>query len=342
MALSLQMKKFINSEHVGDYATIELPGFPDKNGEATPEDARIHYLEAGVGEPLILIHTIGQNIYTWRDVFQPLSEHYRVIALDLLGHGYSARPVQFDYTIAEQSDALRMFMDAKGIESAHIAAFSMGCLYALDFAAKNPERVGKLLLSTPGGLTKEMPLAVRMLESALLGGLACRLYNRRTTEKVLSECFFDLTLITPDVIDSYYATIADTYSRKAIQLSVANFDEVDVERLLRAVETETLILWGTEDRWHSSEACELYHAALGNAQFGVVRNAGHLLHEEKPVRFIEALLEYIPVPVDAMPGGAMPGGTVPGGTGSVDAGPGGTVLGGTGPGGRKPEARQGL
>lgn len=301
MALSLQMKKFVNSEHVGEYISIQLPGFPDKNGEAEPEDVRVHYMEAGVGEPLILLHTIGQSLYTWREVFHPLSEHYRVIAIDLLGHGYSGRPIQFDYTIQEHTDMLRLFMDAKGIESAHIVAFSISSLYALDFAAKYPERVGKLVLSAPGGITPEMPLPIRLLDNTLLGGIACRLYSRRTVEKVLAECFFDLTNINDDVLDSYYATIADTYSRKAIQLCVANLDEGDVEKLLRIIDVDVLLLWGSEDKWHPTESGELYHAALANAQFGVIRNAGHLLHEEKALRFVEAVLEYIPAPIDAAP-----------------------------------------
>ena len=298
MALALQMKKFINSEHAGDYVSIVLPGFPDKSGAATPEETKVHYLEAGVGEPLLLLHTVGQSLYTWRNVFNSLSEHYRVIAIDLIGHGYSGRPVQFDYTIAEHSDALRMFMDAKGIESAHVVGFSMGALYALDFIAKNPDRVGKVVLLSPGGITPEMPLAVRMLQSPLFGGLACRLYNRKTVERMLSECFFDLTNLTEDVLDSYFATVADPYSRKAIQLSVLNFDEQEVEKSLRNVSAPVLILWGGEDKWHNPNSSELYHAILENAQSSVIRNAGHLLHEEKAQRFVDAIMEYIPAPVD--------------------------------------------
>ena len=298
MALALQMKKFINSEHTGDYVSILLPGFPDKSGVSTPEETRVHYLEAGVGEPLLLLHTVGQSLYTWRNVFNALSEHYRVIAIDLLGHGYSGRPEQFDYTIAEQTEALRMFMDAKGIESAHIAGFSMGAIYALDFVIKYPDRVGKGVLVSPGGITQEMPLAVRMLQSPLFGGLACRLYNRRTVERLLSECFFDLTNINEEMLDLYYSTVADPYSRKAIQLSVTNFDEQEVEKALRSVEAAVLILWGGEDKWHNPDSSELYHAIMPNAQFAVVRNAGHLLHEEKAQRFVDAILEYIPAPVD--------------------------------------------
>ena len=298
MALALQMKKFINSEHTGDYVSVTLPGFPDKAGVATPEETRIHYLEAGVGEPLLLIHSVGQSLYTWRNVFNALSEHYRVIAIDLIGHGYSGRPEQFDYTIAEQSEIIRQFMDAKGIESAHFAGFSMGAIYALDFIVKHPERVGKAVLCSPSGITPEMPLSVRMLQSSLFGGIASRLYSRRTVERMLNECVFDLTNISDEVIDGYFATIADSYSRKAIQLSVLNFDETEVEKDLRAVRTEVLILWGAEDKWHPTAMSELYHAAIPDAKFGMIRNAGHLAHEEKAQRLIEAILEYIPAPID--------------------------------------------
>lgn len=298
MALALQMKKFINSEHTGDYVSITLPGFPDKSGVATPEETRVHYLEAGVGEPLLLLHTVGQSLYTWRNVFNALSEHYRVIAIDLLGHGYSGRPEQFDYTIAEHSDVIRQFMDAKGIESAHFIGFSMGAVYALDFIVKYPERVGKAVLSSPGGVTPEMPLAVRMMQSSIFGSIASRLYNHRTVERLLSECVFDLTNITEEVVGGYFATVCDPLSRKAVQLSVLNFDETEVEKDLRAVRSEVLILWGAEDKWHPTAMSELYHAAIPDASFGVVRNAGHLMHEEKPQRFVEAILEYIPAPMD--------------------------------------------
>ncbi len=298
MSLSLQVKKFINSEHTGDYVEILLPGFPDKEGETTPEPAKIHYIEAGSGEPMLLVHTVGQSFYTWRNVFEQLSQSYRVIAVDLLGHGYSSRPLQFDYTIREQSQALELFMDAMGIQSAHIVAFSMGALYALDLCIRAPHRVGRMVLSSPGGLTPQMPLLVRMIDSSLFGGLACRLYTYKSVENVLQDCLFDLTVLTNEVLEGYYSTIADNLSRKAIQLSLHNFDEQEVEKDLRTVDNEVLILWGAEDKWHAPDSSELYHAALKNAQFGVVRNAGHLMHEEKPQRFVEAVREYIPVLVE--------------------------------------------
>lgn len=337
MSLSLEVKKFINSEHTGEYIEIELPGelevrrprgkkaapapapaadldadveaveppvaeeaapeapAPEPEPEAQHERAKIHYLEAGTGEPLILVHTVGQSLYTWRRVFNRLSEHYRVIAPDLLGHGYSDRPLTFGYSIEEQADALRRFMDALGIESAHFAAFSMGCAYALKFAMQYPERVGRLVLLSPGGVTQDMPLFIRMIDSPMLGFLASRLYNLRTVEKLLQEAVFDLTNITPDVVQEYYRPASDLEGRRAIRLSLQYFEDEEIIANLRTLAADTLILMGAEDKWHNAETCELYHAAMRNAGFSVVRNAGHLMHEEKPERFIAALLEFIPV-----------------------------------------------
>lgn len=297
MGLSLQVKKFINSENVGSYADIMLPGFPDKEGNSTPEPAKVHYMEAGNGEPLILLHTVGQSLYTWREVFQPLSEHYRVIAVDLLGHGYSSRPNQFDYTVEEQAEFLSIFMKALGIQSAHFVAFSMSAIYVLQFAQKYADMVGRMILISPGELTPEMPLAVRMIDSAIFGGLASRLYNIRTVKKVIETALFDLTILTDECLENYYSTICDGESRKAIQLCLHNFDPEETEKGMRSIEKPTLIIWGAEDRWHRPESGELYHAAIPDAQFGIIRNAAHLPQEEKGARIVASVQEFIPYEV---------------------------------------------
>ena len=300
------MKKFINSEHTGSYTEVTLPGImPEpskKKGEeeqpeqpARHETAKFHYMEEGSGEPLLLIHTVGQSLYTWRKVFPRLSEYYRVIAVDLLGHGYSDRPITFDYTVEEHADSLRLFLDSIGVESAHIMAFSMGAMYALEFARKNPERVGRMVLLAPGGLTPEMPLLVRLLDSSILGSLACRLYNFNSAKKLLEDCFFDLTNIDDEMVREYYRPASDPDGRSAIQLSIHNFDDHDIIASLRDLPMETLILRGIEDKWRSDEDLQLIHTALHNAKSAAIRNAGHLMHEEKADKLIAAVLEYIPV-----------------------------------------------
>ncbi|MDO5112363.1 MAG: alpha/beta hydrolase [Clostridia bacterium] len=355
VSLSLEIKKFINSEHVGEFATILLPieipaeqprtsrvfrakeraqaqsaaasmesileaTAQQAQGEGAPqpqpqpqtappieepawqaaprieyEATRIHYIEDGEGEPLILVHSIAQSGYTWRNVFYRLREHYRVIVVDLPGHGYSDRPLHFDYTIEAHAMALRLFMDALRIESAHFAAFSMGSLYAMQLSLDYPERVGRLVLVTPGGITGDMPMPVKLMDSGLFGGIASRLYGMGTVRKVLEDCFFDLTNINDDVIEQYYKPASDPDGRRCIRTTLQSFDEEGILHRLRDMSVPVLILQGSEDKWHKAEDVDIFHAALRDAGFAVVRNAGHLLHEEKPDRFVAAVLEFIPV-----------------------------------------------
>lgn len=327
MALSLEVKKFINSEHVGKFVEIHLPlegepvRPPKKNkkapAEPQPEDVektqpeplppqeeedpafetlRIHYMDEGDGEPLVLVHTIGQSIYTWRCLYASLTQHYRVIAVDMPGFGYSSRPDVYSYTIEEQSKALELFLDAIGIESAHFMGFSMGCAYVMDLCLRQPERAGRVILLAPGGLTPEMPTPVKLLDSGLLGGIASALFGIRTVENVLSDCFFDLTVgLNEDVVTEYYKTISDSASRRALRLSIHNFEDETLVSQLRITEMPVLILLGSEDRWRTSAQTELYHAAIPDAGYAMVRNAGHLLHEEKPDKVLSAVLEFIPV-----------------------------------------------
>ncbi len=348
MSIMLEVKKFINSEYIGQYADIELPieapapapkkekkgiklkgrkarrdyddyddieaeldreereemGLPplpqrepevDEPEEPGFEHIRIHYVEEGNGEPLILIHSVGQSVYTWRNMFSRLSLNYRVIALDLPGHGYSSRPENFSYTIEEQAKVLELFMDAINIESAHIMAFSMGSAYALELAMEHPERIGKVVLIAPGGMSTEMPMPIRMLDSTLFGAVASMLYGVRTVEKVLSECFFDLTrTMSPEVVNEYYKTVADRDSRRALRESFHNFEDEPVISRLRSLDAPVLMLQGSEDKWRSTEQTDIYHTAMPFAGFATIRNAGHLLHEEKAERVIAAVLEYIP------------------------------------------------
>ena len=267
---------------------------PEPEGPRT-ERARIHYIEEGNGEPLILVHSVGQSFYTWRNMFSRLSLNYRVIAIDLLGHGYSSRPENFNYTVEEQAMTLGLFMDAIGVQSAHIMAFSMGSAYALRFALDNPERVGKMMLIAPGGISPEMPLPIKLMDSSLFGGVASMLYGMRTVEKVLSECYFDLAqMMSPEVVGEYYKTISDRESRWALRASFHNFDDESVVSRLRSLEAPVLMLQGSEDKWRQGDDSELYHTAMPYAGFATMRNAGHLLHEEKAEKVIAAILEYIP------------------------------------------------
>ena len=113
------------------------PGLPKK---VQLSDHETLVSETGKGEPLVLIHAIALDWRMWRDVIQPLSKHFRVIAYDLRGHGYAA-PAPKPLSVKRWSDDLLDLANRLKLEKFHLAGLSLGGNVALQFALDHPDRV---------------------------------------------------------------------------------------------------------------------------------------------------------------------------------------------------------
>ena len=285
---------FINSEEVGEFITISLPAPQDVDGEGEFEEAQIHYLEAGVGEPLLLIQSLGQSLYTWRNVFAELSDNYRVIAVDLPGHGYSSRPETLAYTMDEMAEVLKEFLNAKGIQSAHMIGFSLGAMYMLRFLSLYPKRVANCIAISPGGVTEQMPKLIHDMQRPLMNVFARNLYSASDVKKLLLECVSDQGLVDEQMVRQYYEAVADGLTREALMYALRNFDMDTVADGLMPVDHEVLVLWGKDDRWHPPTGSVYFQGVLQSGRYYLIRGAGHLLQEEAPVKLLEIVYSYIP------------------------------------------------
>lgn len=108
-----------------------------KNGTA--------WIEAGEGEPLVLVHGVGMNRAVWGPQIEYLARNYRVIAYDMLGHGDSPLPPE-ETRLQDLGRQLETLLDELEIERIHLVGHSMGALVALDFALRQPDRVRDLVL----------------------------------------------------------------------------------------------------------------------------------------------------------------------------------------------------
>ncbi len=109
-------------------------------------DDRIHYLEAGQGDPIVLLHTGGASAHEFEAVIPLLAGTHRVIAWDMPGHGDSS-PIYAHRSIPDYADALAGFLDALDIPEAVIVGASIGGFIAMDFAARFPARVVRTVLA---------------------------------------------------------------------------------------------------------------------------------------------------------------------------------------------------
>ena len=119
---------------------------PNAKNSCIMPDIKLHYIEQGAGQPLILLHGNGEDSSYFKHQIRAFSEKYRVIAIDTRGHGQSPRGEK-PFTIKQFAEDLKDFMDEKGIKKATLLGFSDGGNIALEFALKHPERIEKLILN---------------------------------------------------------------------------------------------------------------------------------------------------------------------------------------------------
>lgn len=103
------------------------------------------WVEAGEGEPLVLVHGVGMNRAVWTPQIECLARDYRVIAYDMLGHGESPLPPE-GTRLEDLGRQLAALLDELEIECTHLVGHSMGALVALDFALRRPDRVRDLVV----------------------------------------------------------------------------------------------------------------------------------------------------------------------------------------------------
>jgi pimeloyl-ACP methyl ester carboxylesterase len=156
---------------------------------------RIAYLESGpVDAPaVILLHGLASDADTWDRAVGPLAERgLRVLAVDLLGHGSSDKPVG-TYLLSDFADSLETFMDAVGVPAATLCGHSFGGAIAMYFGTRHPDRVERVVLVSAGGLGREvhpvlraaaLPVAPALLRVALRPRLRW-LYRRPELHRAL-------------------------------------------------------------------------------------------------------------------------------------------------------------
>ena len=165
--------------------TLELPHVDGVEHRYTQVDGlRIHYAEAGSGDPLVLQHGWPQHWYMWRGLIAPLSERFRVIVPDLRGHGWSDAP-RTGYLKSQLAADLIGLLDELGIERTRYIGHDWGAFAGFIAVLEHPERFERFMpLSIPPPWPADEPPSPKtllnawyqfLLASPALGRLAIRL-----------------------------------------------------------------------------------------------------------------------------------------------------------------------
>ncbi|HZB46846.1 MAG TPA: alpha/beta fold hydrolase [Pyrinomonadaceae bacterium] len=257
--------------------------------EVTVFGQKIHYVEAGSGPVVVLLHGLGGNTTNWAFTVPALAAKYRVIVPDQIGHGQSAKPF-INYRIGTYTDFLDKFLDELKVERATLVGNSMGGWIAALYTLQKPARVERLVLVDAAGF-KPPP----DLDLAALSGLNPS--TRAGMRQLASLVFHNKQLFTSDAaIDLMLAqrmSAGDGYTIQSLVESIHRGEDM-LDGRLSAVKTPTLIVWGREDGLTPlAREGEKFKKEMPAAQLLVFDECGHVPQVEKAADFNAALLKFL-------------------------------------------------
>ena len=266
-------------------AQEETTATPKIDKFVTVYGAKIHYVEAGSGAPVILIHGLADNVTIWDPVIPALAARFRVIALDQIGFGRSDKPL-LNYRVSTPVDFLDGFLTELKIERASLVGNSLGGWVAAAYALAHPERVERLVLSDAAGYAA---LAKTMDSRALR---ALRVASRDDIRYLGPLAFHDKRFYQDvDAAFKERVTAGDSYTVAQVLDSMIRGDDA-LDNKLQTLKQPTLVLWGREDKLIPLSFGEQFHREIVNSRLRIIDNCGHMPQLECPNEFSAAVLKF--------------------------------------------------
>ena len=262
------------------------------NMNAARRSHRMHYIVDGDGPPVILIHGISASSADWWRLMPLLvSAGYQAIAVDMLGHGDSAKPKDASlYTSQNVYAALEAWIDSLGIETPfYLVGHSLGGYMSLTYALNHADRVRAMVLLNPLYSLKQLS---RMLDLIMpLAGVGVGLL--RATPQWLVNSFLSYN-------DSFLSHVDHetrwAYSRD-IKRASPHFLRIpasapDLTPKLPSIEPVTMVLWGEEDPIEKADSFSQLVSRLANATGKGIRDIGHHPHQSHPELVSRMILDF--------------------------------------------------
>jgi pimeloyl-ACP methyl ester carboxylesterase len=249
------------------------------------DGTRAHVREHGPRDALalVLIHGSNASLFTWEPWVKRLSDRFRIITMDLPGHGLTGAVPGGDYT----QEAMVKFIDEVanmfGLHKFAIGGNSMGGRASVLFTIKHPEKVTHLVLVDSGGLpTKQVeptPLVYRLMGIPIANRLLLHFTPRSIVVDGLNSAIVHKNIITDEMVDRYWDFIRMSGTREATIIR-SRIRDKRIRDEIPNIKIPTLILWGDNDHTIPVEAAYAFHAAIAGSKLIVYPNTGHIPQEE--------------------------------------------------------------
>jgi pimeloyl-ACP methyl ester carboxylesterase len=252
---------------------------------------KLHYLEAGRGAPVVLLHGLGGDGSRWGPNIEPLAKDFHVFALDQIGFGESDKPLA-NYHTGMLAEFLVGFLKAAGISKASLVGNSMGAGVALYTAVHYPAMVDRIVLADGGGYRSAAGAAAPPTPEALRRRQLQNSVTRDETREFFRILFHDKSLVTDKMVDEQLtlrlrAAFTITKMQEAGERGSLSEQEV------RAVKAPTLVVWGKYDELANPAGAERLEKAIPGARKVIIDNCGHMPQLERADEFNRLVREFL-------------------------------------------------
>lgn len=262
-------------------------------------------IEAGEGEPLILLHGTGGHSEAYMRNIAEHAKHFHVYAIDLVGHGYSSMP-DIDYGMQHYVDHLTAFLVAIGATKAHFSGESMGASVICWFALQHPDKVGKMVLNTglplappPGKPSEQLEALLERTRKATTGAPDLEAVKQRMQWLVLDP---DKSL-TEEIIQCRF----QIYSQPGKAETIRKITEQSIGTLLdpaakatwynpdnlRKIAHPTLILWTSHNPGQPVALAERAAKEMPDARLAILQESAHWPQWEEAENFNRIHLKFL-------------------------------------------------
>lgn len=255
---------------------IQLAGY----GEA-------HYRDQGDGEApvLLLLHGSNASLHTWEPWVKDLSGSYRVVSVDLPGHGLTGAVEKGDYSQKAMAEFVLAFADALKLEHFALGGNSMGGGVAARFVIDHPGRASALILVDAGGMPSKVQsdpgIGFRLARMPVIQNVIRFVTPRAIFASSLRTAIYDDKLVTDTMIDRYWLLNRMEGTRAA---SLARFQlerDDTVQKRAAEIAIPTLILWGEKDSLIPVDAASVWKDTIKGSRLITYGDTGHIPMEEK-------------------------------------------------------------
>jgi pimeloyl-ACP methyl ester carboxylesterase len=262
---------------------LRLAGVHSRYVQAGPY--RLHYLEAGSGPPVLLVHGLASNAtQDWGRLVGPLGRRVHVLAPDLPGFGDSERPPAADYSIPMQVEAVRSFMAAVGLRRARVAGLSMGGWIACRLAGSHPEMVERLVAVDAAGMRPTGPdIPAEVLLPRDVDGV------RRLVAAVRYRVPALPSFVARDIVA--HRLREEWIVRRALLWMAADRDWLN--GTLDGADMPVLVVWGRQDALIPVAYAAPLAAEFRHAELKVLDGCGHVPIADCPETFDRTVLPFL-------------------------------------------------